>query len=147
MQQKTRVLVTGANGFVGSHVLEALSKDPNIEAIGACRNRFKIPFHFEGEVREGDLTDPHYLQTMVKNIDVICHAAAWTALWNHAQTSEKLFLNPSLALIDAAKSAGVQKFIFTSSTSVSSSQDSENALIPGTPRRFWPHLRRHLTTD
>ena len=37
--QPTTVLVTGANGFVGSHILEALTQREGIVPLAACRDR------------------------------------------------------------------------------------------------------------
>jgi nucleoside-diphosphate-sugar epimerase len=108
-----RVLITGATGFVGSHVLEAMMGDESITPIAACRDRLRLVDGFDGEVREGNLLDEGYLRDVVKGVDVIFHAAAWTSLWNHSGQSERLFLQPSLSLIQAAKAAGVSRFLAT----------------------------------
>ncbi len=78
-----RVLITGATGFVGSHILEVLMKAPSITLTAACRDRKKLLKHFTGTVKTGDLRDTGYVDELVQNVDVICHAAAWTSLWNH----------------------------------------------------------------
>lgn len=134
------VLVTGANGFVGSHIVEALLKFNNVNVIIACRNRKNIPLGFTGEVRVGDLRNAEFVNSLVKNVDVLCHAAAWTSLWGHSQQSNELYLQPTLALIDAARAAGVKRFINTSTTSAASPQHSADPMSHGIPRSFWPHL-------
>lgn len=134
------VLVTGATGFVGSHVLEALSRNPDLCVIAACRRREALLPGFGGPVREGDLRDAAYLSRLLEGVDVVCHAAAWTSLWGHARESEALFLRPSLALIEAARAAGVKRFINTSTTSAAAPEGSRDAGAAGVPRRFWPHL-------
>ena len=70
-QQITRVLVTGATGFLGSNILKAMADNPRIECIAACRNRSKLPAHFSGEVRVGDLLDPEYRRNLVNGYR--CH--------------------------------------------------------------------------
>jgi uncharacterized protein YbjT (DUF2867 family) len=87
------VLVTGANGFVGSHILEALMQHNGVTPIAACRDRRKLIHAFDGEVREGDLRDRDYLGSLLDGIDVVCHAAAWTSAWNFTNESERLFRN------------------------------------------------------
>ena len=73
-QRKTRVLVTGASGFLGGNILKSMVANPGIECVAACRNRTKLPVDFSGEVRVGDLLDPIYRQELPTDINVICHA-------------------------------------------------------------------------
>ncbi len=134
------VLVTGANGFVGSHVLDALQGNTNVRVIAACRNRKKLPPGFDGEVREGDLRDDRYSRAVVEGIDVLCHAAAWSSLWGHIDESRTLFLEPTLGLIRNARAAGVGRFINTSTTSAAAPKASADPSSRGIPRPFWPHL-------
>ena len=138
MQQK--VLVTGANGFVGSHVLEALTQRDDVQVIAACRNADQLAKAFTGEVRVGDLRDPDYVKSVVKGVDVVCHAAAWTSMWGQSENSRKLFLEPCLALIKSARVAGVKRFINTSTTSAAARLQSADPMSRGVARTFWPHL-------
>lgn len=134
------VLVTGATGFVGSHVLEALSQQAAVRLIAACRDTVRLPAAFEGEVRTGDMRDPTYLSALFQGVDVVCNAFAWTSVWKHARQSTALFLKPSLALIDAAKAAGVIRFINTSTTSAAAPLHSHDPDSIGISRKHWPHL-------
>lgn len=135
-----KILVTGANGFVGSHIVEALAQRDDVAVIAACRNKASLPRGFKGEIREGDLRDAQYRTSLVEGVDVLCQAAAWTSMWGHAEESKTLFLDPILALIDAAREAGVQRFINTSTTSAASPRASADPMTPGIKRDFWPHL-------
>lgn len=47
------ILITGANGFVGSHILEAMHTRKDLRVIAACRDAKKLPAFVKGEVREG----------------------------------------------------------------------------------------------
>jgi len=134
------VLVTGANGFVGSHALEALQRRGDVRVIAACRDRNKLPTGFSGEVREGDLRDESYSKTVAKDVDVLCHAAAWSSLWGHADESRTLFLEPTLTLIKNAQAVGVTRFVNTSTTSAASPDHSSDPSSVGIPRPLWPHL-------
>ncbi len=133
------ILVTGANGFVGSHCLEALAKFPDVTVTAACRSPEKLPAFWTGPVAAGDLRDPAYVAQMLDGVDVVIHAAAWSSLWGNRQRSEQLYLTPSLALIKAAKAAGVSRFVQISSTSVAAPHGSANPMTPGRMRRYWPH--------
>lgn len=138
MQQT--VLVTGANGFVGSHVLEALARRDDVRVIPACRNANRLARKFTGEVRVGDLRNPDYVKSVVKGVDVVCHAAAWTSMWGQSENSRHLLLEPGLALIKAARAAGVKRFVNTSTTSAAAPLQSADPMSRGVARTFWPHL-------
>jgi nucleoside-diphosphate-sugar epimerase len=134
-----KVLVIGATGFVGSHVLEAISADRSIEAVAACRNKSRLP-QFKGEVRVGDVHDEAYLASLFEDVDTVCNAFAWTALYNLAKESQELFLRPTKHLIDLAINSGVKRFVNVSTTSAASPDSSADAMSKGIPRSYWPHL-------
>ncbi|MGB5456848.1 MAG: NAD-dependent epimerase/dehydratase family protein [Gammaproteobacteria bacterium] len=136
------ILVTGATGFVGSHVLEELSQigHKDLHIIAACRDRRRLNAGFAGEIREGDLRDAEYIDRVLAGAEIVVHCAAWTSLWGKRRESEELFLKPSLKLIDKALEWKVKRFIFISTTSASSPGYATDANNPGIPRRYWPHL-------
>lgn len=133
------IVITGANGFVGSHILEAAGTETGHRWIAACRNPGKLPAVFGGEVRCGDLRDEGYRAEMLSGVDVVIHAAAWTSLWRHRKQSSTLFYEPSAALLEDAVKAGIRRFVFLSTTSAASS-GAEDAALPGVQPAFWPHL-------
>ena len=143
------ILVTGATGFVGSHVLEELIQigHKDLHIIAACRDRRKLISGFDGEVREGDLRDADYLDRVLAGADIVIHCAAWTSLWGKRKESEELFLKPSLKLLDKALEWKVKRFIFISTTSAASPKYSADASNPGIPRGYWPHLNNVIRIE
>ena len=80
------VLVTGADGFIGSHLTEMLLLEGcNVKALSQY-NSFNYWGWLEGinhpnlEVVTGDIRDPHYCKNITKNIDVIFHLGALIAI-------------------------------------------------------------------
>ncbi|MFC1589524.1 NAD-dependent epimerase/dehydratase family protein [Pseudomonadota bacterium] len=143
------IVVTGATGFAGSHVLEALIQigHKDLHIIAACRDRRKLIAEFKGEVREGDFRDPDYMDRVLAGADIVCHCAAWTSLWGKKHESRTLYLDPSLQLIDKALEWRVKRFINISTTSAASPGASDNAYSPGISRRYWPHLNNVIAIE
>lgn len=141
------ILITGANGFVGSHILETMHTRDDVRVIAACRDANKLPTFYKGEVREGDLRDDNYLNSLLTNVDIVCHAASWTSLWNYQQESTDFYLKPSIKLIDKLASTKVQRFLYVSTTSVASPMKSADALSQGIKRKYWPHLCRVIEIE
>jgi len=140
---KTKVLVTGTTGFVGSHILDALIEHEDIHVIAGYRNKSKIITGFTGESRIGDLTDKKYIEKLVQGVDVICHAAAWTSLWAHREEEIKFYREPTKNLIDAAIANGVKRFIFDSSVVVTGARRDGSEVHdsdPAEPNKIWPHM-------
>ncbi|MDX2505938.1 MAG: NAD-dependent epimerase/dehydratase family protein [Gammaproteobacteria bacterium] len=134
------ILVTGANGFVGTHTLKSLMKQEGINLIAACRDKSKLITEFKGEVREGDFRDETYLDAMLEGVDVVCNAMAWTSLWGHKKQSQELYLKPMINLIDKVAEKGISRFINVSTSSAAAPEKSSDAMSAGIPRAFWPHL-------
>ncbi len=143
----TAVLVTGATGFVGSHALDALATRTDVRVIAACRDPRRLPPGFAGDVRAGDLRDPAYLARLLDGVDVVCHAAAWTSLWGHADESRRLYLEPTRQLLDAVAGSKVHRFVNVSTTSAAAPQHAADARAPGIRHRFWPHLNNVIAIE
>lgn len=141
------VLVTGANGFVGSHAIEQMMGDGELRVIAACRDHSKLPPSFSGECRVGDIRDEHYLRSLFADVDVLVNAAAWTSAWGHRGESERYFYQPTLRLIDGAIAAGVKRIINISTTSAAAPDHSADPMSHGIIRNRWPHLNNVIRIE
>ena len=139
----TRVMVTGATGFLGAHVLAALSAHADVEVIAAARSPHRVPEWFPGEIRAGDLTDPAYRATVLQGIDVVLHAGTWSTFWGHARQERRLFLEPTLDFLDCAVAAGVSRVAVANTVAVSTPAAPGDTVPDDAPAvrcGFWPHL-------
>jgi len=106
-------LVTGASGFIGGHVLRVLlERGHSVRAMVRSENRLRHP---DVELVTGDLRDAASLQRAVQGCRVVFHVAADYRLW--VKNPRDMFesnVQGTSNLIGAAQSAGVERFIYTS---------------------------------
>lgn len=81
-----RALVTGATGFLGSHLVAALSRCGS-EVVALVRDRTRTPFDVENQAHlvVGSMDAPARLDEAMKGVDVVYHCAAATtsgATWD-----------------------------------------------------------------
>lgn len=147
----TRVLVTGATGFLGGHVLRAVAAAPGLEAVAACRTPSKLPAGWEGETRVGDITDAGYRSAVVKDVDVVCHAASTASMWGHAAAEDRAYLRPTIDLGEQAVAAGARRFIMAGTVVMGAPATASGPAADDAPMRrpprFWPHLDRLVQVD
>jgi nucleoside-diphosphate-sugar epimerase len=112
-----KALVTGGNGFVGSHLVEALLKK-RYEVVCLVRNKSDLTFisGLSLEYRYGDVTDFGSLREAVKGVDFVFHVAGIT----RAKNKEEYFrVNASGTknLVQACSETNtrIRKFIYVSS--------------------------------
>ena len=123
-----KVLVTGADGFIGSHLSEMLvAKGYQVSAL--CQyNSFNNWGWLENvnckkdiEIITGDIRDPHFCKTISKDVDIIFHLAALIAIpFSYIAPDSYLETNikGTLNICQAAKESGVSRLIHTSTSEV-----------------------------
>lgn len=123
-----KILVTGADGFIGSHLTELLlSKGYKVRAL-AQYNSFNswgwlddVTNSENLEVVTGDIRDPHFCKEIVKGIDIIYHLAALIAIpYSYVAPDSYVDTNVkgTLNICQAAKDAGGIRVIHTSTSEV-----------------------------
>lgn len=123
-----KALVTGADGFIGSHLTELLiANNFKVRAL-SYYNSFNhwgwledLSSYKNLEIITGDIRDPHFCKDIVKGVDIIFHLAALIAIPysyiapdSYIETNVKGTLN----ICQAAKEAGGIRLIHTSTSEV-----------------------------
>jgi nucleoside-diphosphate-sugar epimerase len=142
--------VTGATGFLGRNVLNALLDRPDVDPVAACRSPEKLSGFFTGEVRPGDLLDSHYRREVLQGIDIVCNAASSASMWGHGRDEYQRFLEPTKAFIEQAIRQDVRRFIQASTVAIGRvTRDGapHDDASPTESTRFWPHLDRLIDLD
>ncbi len=123
-----RAFVTGADGFIGSHLVELLlEKRYSVKALSQY-NSFNnwgwledIPAHSKLEVVSGDIRDPHFCKEMIKDVDTVFHLAALIAIpYSYIAPDSYIDTNikGTLNIVQAAKENGNIRVIHTSTSEV-----------------------------
>lgn len=121
-------LVTGADGFIGSHLAETLVKS-GVKVRALCQyNSFgswgwldSSPFAKEMEIVLGDVRDPAQMRAISKGVDTIFHLAALIAIPYSYQASASYVdtnIQGTLNIMQAALESGATRIIQTSTSEV-----------------------------
>lgn len=113
-----RVLVTGAAGFIGSHVVDALLADGH--AVHALDRTFAAAPPWPEAVRrfEGDVTVPADVAPAVAGCDAVVHLAARVGDWGPDAAYEHVNVDGTRIVLAAAREAGARRFVLVSSVAV-----------------------------
>lgn len=122
-----RVLLTGASGFVGAAVLQALSRNANVETVVPLRSPLR---HVPAGVITypiGDLTDDQIAELQAHKPEVVVHCASRVHVMSDTAVDplaefRRINVNGTLALARAASAAGARRFVFVSSIKVNGEQ-------------------------
>jgi dihydroflavonol-4-reductase len=112
-----RIFVTGATGFVGSHVARSLgAAGAELRLLTRKTSRTE---HLEGlraELVTGDLLQPDNLRSAISGCDALVHVAADYRLWvPDPKTMYAVNVEGTKALLRLARETGVQRVVYTSS--------------------------------
>ena len=123
-----KVLITGADGFIGSHLTELLLEKGYLVRALSQYNSFnywgwleEIPQNKNLEIITGDIRDPHFCNTIVKGVDIVFHLAALIAIpYSYVAPDSYVDTNVkgTLNLCQAAKDNGNIRVIHTSTSEV-----------------------------
>jgi len=128
--QGKKILVTGADGFIGSHLTEALVAQGHDVRVFVHYNSFSswgwldevdASIKQSLDVFAGDIRDPHGVRTAMKGCDVVMHLAALIAIpysYHSPDTYVDTNVKGTLNVVQAARELGVHRVVHTSTSEV-----------------------------
>lgn len=115
-----QLLITGASGFLGGRTAAHFAKLPQYSVRATSRSTKKEAnlTQLGCEFVPGDLTDPAFVTQLVEGMDTIVHCAALSSPYGVRSAFESANVLATEILLQAARNAGVSKFIFISTPTV-----------------------------
>jgi len=112
-------LVTGATGLLGSHIVEHLRKQGRpVRALVRPTSDLTWLKTQGVEFAEGDITDPASLRRACEGCETVYHSAAKVGDWGPWREFQRITIDGTRNVCEAAKAAGVRRLVHISSVSV-----------------------------
>ena len=130
MARSHRILVTGAGGFIGSHITELLLQEGyHVRALARYNGRGDIGhlrhipknLRVRLEVQLGDVTDPFLMANLVAGCDIVLHLAALIGIpYSYIAPASYLATNAggTLNVLEACRQAKTPRIVITSTSEV-----------------------------
>ena len=127
---KGKILITGADGFIGSHLTETLVRQGYKVRAFVMYNSFNSwgwldycdpDVKGQFEIFAGDIRDPHGVKAAMKGCDIVLHLAALIAIpysYHSPDTYVDTNIKGTLNILQAARELGVHRLIHTSTSEV-----------------------------
>ena len=110
-----KILVTGANGFIGSNLVKRLIEEGN-EVNSLVRKTSDLSFldQVPTKLLYGDITDLSSLKRALQNVDMVYHVAGLAADWGPYDLFKQINFKGTQNLAVTASEAGVKKMVYIS---------------------------------
>ncbi|MCA9399614.1 MAG: NAD-dependent epimerase/dehydratase family protein, partial [Candidatus Omnitrophica bacterium] len=117
MESKGKVLITGAAGFVGTHLVKLL-KDRGYSVVAMVRENTDTAYlkSLDVDIKKADLRIKESLVPAFEGVDAVVHLA--TTMKGPWTEYEESTINGTRRLLEVAEEQGIKKFVFISSIAV-----------------------------
>ena len=127
---KIKVLITGADGFIGSHLTESLVKEGYDVRAFVCYNSFgtwgwldTLPTDIKKclEIFSGDIRDPNGVRKAMESVNIVFHLAALIAIpfsYHSPDSYIDTNVKGTLNVLQAARDHGIKRILVTSTSEV-----------------------------
>lgn len=130
-----KVFVTGATGFVGSHVARELAaRGAELRLLVRRTSNLANLEGLQGETATGDLLQPESLRSAVRGCDAVMHVAADYRLWvRDPGAMYRANVEGTRALLRIAREEGVRRCVYTSSVATMGFRSDATIVDESTP--------------
>jgi ornithine--oxo-acid transaminase len=112
-------LVTGATGFIGSHLAQRLVQEGNhVRCLVRASSDTSLLDNLDVEIATGDLTSAHSLRRATEGCRTVVHCGALVSDWATAEEIARVNVEGTRNLLEASADASVRRFVHFSSTDV-----------------------------
>lgn len=119
-----RILVTGGGGFLGTHIIQELLKNPTYIVTNFSRHTYSHLEDIGVPTIKGDLRKKEDVERALdQGFDAIFHVAALAGVWGKFDDYYGINYLGTKNLLEAAKARGIQRFVYTSTPSVVFNKD------------------------
>ncbi len=147
-------LVTGAAGFIGSHIATALvERGDRVRVLDNLSTGFRSNLeHLEGrfEFIEGDLVDSRVVAKAVQDVDCIFHQAALASVPRSVENpleTHAACVTGTVNLLDAARRGGVRRVVYAASSSAYGDQPNSSKRESDLPAPLSPYATAKLAGE
>lgn len=147
-------LVTGAAGFIGSHIAEALVERGDrvriLDNLSTGHVTNMASFRDRIEFIEGDVTDPKIVAKAVEGVDCIFHEAALASVpasLDRPLDSHAACATGVVTVLDAAKRAGVRRVVYAASSAAYGDQPTSSKRETDLPNPLSPYAAAKLAGE
>ncbi len=147
-------LVTGAAGFIGSHIATALvERGDRVRVLDNLSTGFRRNLeHLEGrfEFIEGDLVDSRVVAEAVQDVDCIFHQAALASVPRSVENpleTHAACVTGTVNLLDAARRGGVRRVVYAASSSAYGDQPNSSKRESDLPAPLSPYATAKLAGE
>jgi nucleoside-diphosphate-sugar epimerase len=126
-------LVTGATGLLGSHICEQLvARKMPARALVRPGSDASLLESWGAQIARGDVTDLESLRQACRGVDTVYHAAAQVGDWGPWKQFAAVTIDGTRHMLQAAREAGVKRFLHVSSISTYGHPDGEGLVLDET---------------
>ena len=149
----SRILVTGATGFLGRHLVTAL-RTTGHEVVALCRGDAGDVAALGAEIRKGDVLDGASVRAAAAGCDALFHCAGKVSRRpEDAEDLYRIHVEGTTTTLDACRAAGVRRVVLASTSGVVAVTEDphqvngEKAEAPMSLLARWPYYRSKLYAE